>query len=226
MSDTFIFYRNYFECAKRLSPKHRLSFFENLCNYALNGIEPVDDNSQENIAFVAIKPHIDSSMKRLRRTERARTERLSRQNAARQSADKDKDNVNVEVEDKVKDKEKVECSSSGSATTTTTTTNDFNSDFPPSEDTVVKVVESKQKELCIPEWYARWWYSKMQGVGWVNGKGYKLKTSNWLNNLRVWWEKSTEAEREKIRSDLRGPALSEDERGSRKVYIPDIRDCM
>ena len=64
MRKQFTFYRSFRDCAKNLpTKKEKLEFFEILCDYALDGIEPELRMKKPSVAtvFCAIKPMLDRS---------------------------------------------------------------------------------------------------------------------------------------------------------------------
>lgn len=63
MRDSFIFYRSFFESAKTLKTKDKLKFFESVCDYALNDIEP-DLEGPALGMFNLLKPQVDANNKR------------------------------------------------------------------------------------------------------------------------------------------------------------------
>lgn len=62
--DGFIFYSSYFLAAKDMPPKDRLSFYDALIGYALDGSEPEEMTKLGNIAFTLCRPQIDANNRR------------------------------------------------------------------------------------------------------------------------------------------------------------------
>lgn len=63
MRDSFIFYRSFFESAKTLKTKDKLKFFESVCDYALNDIEP-DLEGPALGMFNLLKPQVDANTRK------------------------------------------------------------------------------------------------------------------------------------------------------------------
>lgn len=62
--DSFVFYRSFCESIQEIPDKdERLSAYESIFNYALNGIEP-DNNGYAKAIFTLIKPQLDANNKR------------------------------------------------------------------------------------------------------------------------------------------------------------------
>ena len=61
--DTFIFYRSFYEMAKEMSDAERLSFFDAICEYALN-FKEVELKGIAKICFIGAKPNISANTKR------------------------------------------------------------------------------------------------------------------------------------------------------------------
>ena len=61
--DTFIFYRSFYEMAKEMSDVERLSFFDAICEYALN-FKEVELKGIAKICFIGAKPNISANIKR------------------------------------------------------------------------------------------------------------------------------------------------------------------
>lgn len=57
------FYDNYWSTAKQLPDDQRLMFFDAICKYAFEGIEPAFDDITLSFGFGFIKPNIDASVK-------------------------------------------------------------------------------------------------------------------------------------------------------------------
>ena len=63
MRDSYVFYRNFFECIEKLPTKEQLSAYRAISNYALNGIE-TDLKGTAQIIYDMAKPNIDSNNKK------------------------------------------------------------------------------------------------------------------------------------------------------------------
>lgn len=61
--DTFIFYRSFYEMAKEMSDAERLTFFDAICEYALN-FKEVELKGIAKICFIGAKPNISANTKR------------------------------------------------------------------------------------------------------------------------------------------------------------------
>ena len=59
MRDSFVFYRSFVKAAKRLPPEQRLALYEAIINYALDGIEPSDDDAVISAIMEVIFPQVD-----------------------------------------------------------------------------------------------------------------------------------------------------------------------
>lgn len=63
----FTFYKSFFEAAKRIKSKTaRCDFYDAICEYALNGIEPYMDKLSDAAAvgFIGAKPNLDASRRK------------------------------------------------------------------------------------------------------------------------------------------------------------------
>ncbi len=63
MRDSYVFYRNFFECIEKLPAKEQLSAYRAISNYALNGIA-TDLKGTAQIIYDMAKPNIDSNNKK------------------------------------------------------------------------------------------------------------------------------------------------------------------
>lgn len=63
MRDSYIFYRNFFECIEKLSQKEQLLAYRAISNYALNGVE-TELSGMAQIIYEMAKPNIDSNNKK------------------------------------------------------------------------------------------------------------------------------------------------------------------
>lgn len=63
MRDSYIFYRNFFECIEKLSQKEQLLAYRAISNYALNGVD-TELSGMAQIIYEMAKPNIDSNNKR------------------------------------------------------------------------------------------------------------------------------------------------------------------
>ena len=66
MRKQFTFYRSFWECAEKLpTNKEKLEFFQMLCQYALNEIEPDLNTKKPSAAtlFLAVKPTLERAHK-------------------------------------------------------------------------------------------------------------------------------------------------------------------
>ena len=61
--DTFIFYRSFYEMAKEMSDAERLTFYDAICEYALN-FKEVELKGIAKICFIGAKPNISANTKR------------------------------------------------------------------------------------------------------------------------------------------------------------------
>ncbi len=66
MNDSFIFYHSFAKGIKRLSPEQQLKAFWAIVNYAVDGIEPPDEDEDELYVgvFEMAQPQIDSNMQK------------------------------------------------------------------------------------------------------------------------------------------------------------------
>ena len=64
MRDSFVFYRSFVKAAKRLPPEQRLALYEAIINYALDGVEPRDDDAVIAAIMEVIFPQIDVNNQR------------------------------------------------------------------------------------------------------------------------------------------------------------------
>ena len=64
MRDSFVFYRSFVKSAKKLSPEQRLALYEAIINYALDGVEPSDDDIVIAAIMEVIFPQIEANNQR------------------------------------------------------------------------------------------------------------------------------------------------------------------
>ena len=64
MRDSFVFYRSFVKSAKKLSPEQRLALYEAIIDYALDGVEPSDDDIVIAAIMEVIFPQIEANNQR------------------------------------------------------------------------------------------------------------------------------------------------------------------
>lgn len=64
MRDSFVFYRSFVKSAKKLSPDQRLALYEAIIDYALDGVEPSDDDIVIAAIMEVIFPQIEANNQR------------------------------------------------------------------------------------------------------------------------------------------------------------------
>ena len=60
---SFVFYRSFYEVGKKLSPEDKVLFYEGICDYGFNGIEPQFKGTLE-MLWMLIKPQMTANIKR------------------------------------------------------------------------------------------------------------------------------------------------------------------
>ena len=63
MRESFIFYRSFFEAAKKLNQKEKSKLLESICDYALNGVEPELSGAADGM-FMLLKPQLDANIRK------------------------------------------------------------------------------------------------------------------------------------------------------------------
>ena len=119
MRDGFIFYRSFYDCMRPLDDHLKAQFFEAICNYALNGMLPDEDNVVVNALFQLAKPQIDANNKRYENGKKGgrpktESEPNDNQNETKNNLTETKNNLTEtkikkskpKDKDKVKDKDK------------------------------------------------------------------------------------------------------------------------
>ena len=64
MRDSFVFYRSFVKSAKKLPPEQRLALYEAIISYALDGVEPSDDDVIISAIMEVIFPQIEANNQR------------------------------------------------------------------------------------------------------------------------------------------------------------------
>ena len=64
MRDSFVFYRSFVKSAKKLSPDQRLALYEAIIDYALDGVEPSNDDIVIAAIMEVIFPQIEANNQR------------------------------------------------------------------------------------------------------------------------------------------------------------------
>ena len=64
MADSFVFYRSFYEALKEVEPEYRLTIWEAICEYMLNGEVPQGLNSIASMAWKLILPQLEANRRR------------------------------------------------------------------------------------------------------------------------------------------------------------------
>lgn len=62
--NAFLFYRTYFDAIQKLPKAKQLAFYEAICLYALDGMQPVFKDPASDMAFILIRGNLDACDKR------------------------------------------------------------------------------------------------------------------------------------------------------------------
>jgi len=76
----------------------------------------------------------------------------------------------------------------------------------PTAPSLKEVVAVATTAMNIPEAYARWWYGKMQAVGWRTTSGLAINHANWRPMLAAWHNKAGEKELAEAQAQARQAA--------------------
>ena len=76
----------------------------------------------------------------------------------------------------------------------------------PTVPSLKEVVAIATTAMNIPETYARWWYNKMQAVGWRTTSGLAINHANWRPMLAAWHNKAGEKELAEAQAQARQAA--------------------
>ena len=76
----------------------------------------------------------------------------------------------------------------------------------PTVPAIKEVVAIATTAMNIPETYARWWYNKMQAVGWRTTSGLAINHANWRPMLAAWHNKAGEKELAEAQAQARQAA--------------------
>ena len=116
--DSFIFYRSFYQSAKKLPKEDKAELFDAICSYALDG-ESMDLSVVPEAIFTVIQPNLDANRKRWQNgckpkkeikdinLEISKPEAKRKQNGSKTEGNKDKDkdkDVNKDVELKLESK--------------------------------------------------------------------------------------------------------------------------
>lgn len=70
--------------------------------------------------------------------------------------------------------------------------------------------------MCIPKYYAAWWYRQMVAADWTNTDGSPVDHRNWRPTLRAWHNRAKPGELEQARRESMSP-----DRAAGRTYGPD-----
>ena len=110
--DSFIFYRSFYQSAKKLPKEDKAELFDAICSYALDG-ELIDLSVVPEAIFTVIQPNLDANRRRWEngckdkkkaepKQEISKTEAKDKQTVSRAEGNKDKDvNVDKDVKSKL-----------------------------------------------------------------------------------------------------------------------------
>ena len=76
----------------------------------------------------------------------------------------------------------------------------------PTVPAIKEVVAIATTAMNIPETYARWWYGRMQAVGWRTTSGLAINHANWRPMLAAWHNKAGEKELAEAQAQARQAA--------------------
>jgi len=102
--DSFIFYRSFYQAAKKLPKEDKAEIFDAICSYALDG-EEMDLSVVPEAIFTVIKPNLDANRKRWANGCKDKTKTNSKEEIIKTEA-KDKQTVSKTEGNKDKDKDK------------------------------------------------------------------------------------------------------------------------
>lgn len=64
MASKITFFESYYEAAQLMEPEERTDFYQSMFAYVFDGVEPVLDGRVQQIAWLLVKPNLESSLKK------------------------------------------------------------------------------------------------------------------------------------------------------------------
>jgi len=169
--DSFIFYRSFYQAARKLPAKDKAELFDAICCYALDG-ESLDLSVVPEAIFTVIQPNLDANRRKWAngcKDKKSKTEAKDKQKIS-----KPEGNVNVNVDVNVDKDKDVECKSK--LKTKAKKPKGFT---PPTLQEVKDYCQSRNNSVN-----AKKFFDYYDAGNWKDAKGNQVK--NWKQKLLTW----------------------------------------
>ena len=190
MTDSFVFYKSFYEGIKKLPKDERLAAYDAIAQYALEGIEP-DGDGLFTAIFVMAKPNIDSNLnkrangKKGGRPQKEKTTGFENKNH-RFEKGKSNEDVNEDVDVNVNEDVNVNVDGDRDGDVkgeVKTKTKPFS---PPTIDEIKAYCKERDNDVDAAKFF-----DYFSTSGWIDSRGKKVK--NWKQKIISWEGQHTQS---------------------------------